>query len=788
MEIRFFRHWLALVWLQSLIALVLFSPFISGQYFFAYLDIGSDSYAQFVPFAMNMARMLGREGFSGWSFETGLGGPTAWLMGDSFTLVSQLAGPGSVLSLRIWVFLLKLFMAGAAFLLLLRCYVDRWEAAIIGALAYSFCGFVVINGQWDPEATEFIYFPLILWAIVKQVSRGGLITVPLAIAAALLSGVFFVSVAVFVVGACLGLIAISSEPWTVLKTYFTKVLPLTFIGYLLAAPHLLPVILQMLDSSRVGGGQSLFQNILQQTFSINGGALVLAEIGGIFHKDIFGIGSNYQGYWNYLEGPGFYIGVTLFMLIPQLWNGTRTDRKVMMIGLLSVVAYVLFPVFRYAAMGFAAPYFRVSTLWVTLILLLLASKAVDRVLKNGVNGRLLAIGVGVYGLLLTLVVAGSMGAHVWKPHVIKILGLALFSTVMLLMAQRKIISTRLLPLALIGVVLIETVLIARPSFVEGRHIVSPATNAYDDGTLEALNDIRAMDKGVFRVEKTYHSVSLADSLAQDYMGVKSYSFNSRGVVDFNVGMGLIPPADAAPTVNYTNWLPNAGARFMLNTLLSVKYVISREALQWPGFVPVTQGPGYAIYRNDMALPLGVVQTKQVLQSSLRSLSALGKEDANGYRDLAIMNAVVLETPQPAYGELLDLDEITQSKVVSLQDRYFEPAQLLQATGLAIDQFSSNHIAGKIHPNRSGILVFSIPFNEGWSLKIDGEPTPMMRANFGMLAAPVGANARKVELDFRLPGQTVGFLLGAIGFGVLLLLSFFALQRGWVVNKLPAHRP
>jgi uncharacterized membrane protein YfhO len=437
-------------------------------------------------------------------------------------------------------------------------------------------------------------------------------------------------------------------------------------------------------------------------------------------------------------------------------------------------------------MGFAAPYFRVSTLWVTLILLLLAIKAVDQVLEKGVNGRLLAIGVGAYVFLLTLVVEGSMGVHVWKPHVMKILGLAAFSTAMLLLAQRKMVSTRLFPLALLGVVLIETVLIARPSFVEGRHIVSPATNAYDDGTLEALNDIRVMDKGIFRIEKTYHSVSLADSLAQDYMGVKSYSFSSRGVVDFNVGMGLIPPAGQSPIVNYTNWLPNAGARFMLNALLSVKYVISREALQWPGFVPVTQRPGYSIYRNDMALPLGVVQTKQILQSSLRSLSALNKEEANGYLDLAIINAVVLDTPLPAYGDLLDLNDLTQSKVVSLQDRYFEPAQNLQATGLVIDHFSSNHIVGSIHPNRSGILVFSIPFSEGWTLKIDGENTPMMRANFGMLATPVSANARKVELNFRLPGQTTGFFLGALGFGALLLLSFVT-QRRKTENKLSADR-
>ena len=70
-----------------------------------------------------------------------------------------------------------------------------------------------------------------------------------------------------------------------------------------------------------------------------------------------------------------------------------------------------------------------------------------------------------------------------------------------------------------------------------------------------------------------------------------------------------------------------------------------------------------------------------------------------------------------------------------------------------------------------MLVFSIPFNQGWSLKIDGQPTPLMRANFGMLAAPVTAGPHTVVLDFRLPGQRLGALLGLLGLALLLVLGY-----------------
>lgn len=769
MKMSAFKAWLILFALQILVALIVFSGFISGRYYFAYMDIGSDSYAQFVPYAMNMARAMIREGFTGWSFETGLGSQTSWMMGDTFTLLSQIHGPGGVLPLRIWVYFLKIVLGGASFFLLIRCYVTRWETTVISALAYSFCGFIVINGQWDPEATVFIFYPLILWAMTIHLRSGNVVALPVVLAISLISSVFLVSIGVFLLFACAAFIFTSTEPWQVFKSCLTKVLPLSAIGYLLAAPYLFPVVLQIFDSSRVSGGQSLFEQVVQQSLRINDWPLVLAEIGGIFHKDIFGIGSAYQGYWNYLEGPGFFIGVMLLLIIPQLWNGRALDRKILLIALLAISAYFLFPVFRYAAMGFAAPYFRVSTLWISLILLMLAAQAIDQVLEKGVNAKLLAIATGAFGFLLAMILLGSKGADVWIPHVYRVLGAALLAIALLLLAHRKVLSSRLLPTALLCVVFVEAVLIARPSYMEGRLLVSPELHAYNDGTPEALQAIRDIDKGTFRIEKTYDSVSLADSLAQDYMGIKSYFFHSRGVVDFYIGLGLIAPTSTI--ANFTNWLPNAGPRFMLNSLLGVKYLIAKDPVQWPGFVAVSEQPNFRIYRNDMALPLGIVQSKQVTRAAFARLSALPLAEANVRRDVVIINAVVVDKIIPEHVDVYDLDELLQTKDMLLSDKYFKPAQALQKTGLQIQQFASNHITGSINPTEAGILVFSIPFNQGWSLRIDGKDTPMMRANFGMLAAPVQAGKQSVELRFETPGQRIGWLLGAFGFGLLCLVAY-----------------
>jgi len=765
------KAWLILFGLQITLIGVIFFSFLSGDFYFAYMDIGSDTFGQYAPSAMNMARALSREGYTGWTFVSGLGSSTALWLGDVLNWLVQAGGADKVLPLRIWVYVLKLVLGGAAFFVLMRDVVMRWETMVISALAYTFCGYIVINGQWDSESSAFIFYPLILWAINRVLRSGNLLALPVVLALSLVSGAFFVSLAVFLMLACLAYVLTSPAPKAMFKIWLLRILPLTVLGFLLAAPFLLPIVFQLLDSSRVGGGQSLIAKVFEQSLNLSEWEVFVAQIGGLFHKDIFGIGSNYRGYWNYLEGPGFYIGVLLFLLIPQLWQGAANDRRVLLLGLAAVAAYFIFPVFRFAAMGFAVPYFRISTLWVSMLLLLLAAKALDQVLTKGINGRLLVVGAGVFGLLLALVLMSQDG-NVWQPHVYKVIGLGLLALVVLLLAQRQVLPARVLPLALLALVVVETVLIAQPSYLNGRTLISPQQNVYDnDGTLQALRDIRQLDPAVFRIEKTYHSATLADALAQDYMGVKSYSFQARGVVDFYVGLGLIPPPQAGGAVNYTNWLPDMGQRFMLNSLLGVKYLIARQALQQPGLVPVAQGSNYLIYRNDMALPLGVVQSRQITQSAFAKLANLPTQEANIYRDIVMLSAVVLDQPVTGHGELFDLDGLLNSKVVTLQDYYFKPAMALQATGLRLEQFASNRIKGRINPDQNGVLVFSIPFNQGWSLQIDGQPTPLMRANFGMLGAPVTAGSHTVELDFRLPGQRVGAMLGLLGWVLLLWLGF-----------------
>ncbi|HYF21254.1 MAG TPA: YfhO family protein [Ramlibacter sp.] len=753
--------------LQALLAFLVLGDFIRGTRYFAYLDIGSDTYEIFTSHAMHMAQLLAREGWTGWSFNIGLGAPATFMLADLFRALTAVAGPEHVLPMRIWVYLLKLVLGGCFFYLLARRLVQRAEAALLMALLYSFCGYIVINGVWDPEAIPFVFFPLVLWALLRLVREGKWVAYPLAVAATLLCGYVFLTFGVSLLVAFAAVLAISEDRKATLRLLATRVVPLTALGFVMAAPVVLPLALQLLDSPRVAGAESVLSRVLAEARRPSDWTMWVLQLGGLFHKDLYGSASFHRGFMNYLEGPGFWVGMLPLLLLPQLWRGPRDDRRLLVAGVAGILLYMAVPAIRFSAFGFASPYFRSTTLWVTLALLLLGARALDRVLREGVDLRLLAVGVlwvgGTFGAL-----AAAFWAYMWEPHAFKImLFIAAWSVLLLLVALRRLGTERFLMLAL-GLACVEIVAVAWPSYLAARPTVSATEQPFNDVTVPALAAIRKADAGVFRVEKTFDSVSEAEAMAQGYMGVKSYHYHGSAVIDLHRNLDMMRKFRSLP-VNYTNWIVSPGERYVVHSALGVKYMISRKELNWPGFEPFASGPGWHVYRNELALPLGVVHTRQVTRDEMAALSRLPADRHQWFRDLALVNAVVLDQPMPKYGTRWELPELAARGVIDLPLMYAQPARELQRTGLQVTHFSSDEVVGTVQPAQAGILVFSIPFYQGWSLTVDGQPAPLFKANFGMLATPIAAGRHEVALRYRMPGLRTGLLVGLGGLLVLGLL-------------------
>ncbi len=743
-----FPGWPLLIGLQITVALALLHSFVFGGTIFAYTDIGSDTYFNFVPQVMHLA--LADYGRSAWSFNIGLGNASPLPL-DPFTWLGIVAGPDHVPAMRIWVYLSKILVGGIAFYGFVTTISSRREVAVVCGLAYSFCGYVMTDGQWDPLATEFAAYALILWVLCQQAGRQSLWLIPISVAAVAYSGVFLFSLAVFFGFLLIAEVLATLKPMQVGRRWFGSIVPQSALGVALAAPAVVPTIWVLLNSPRITGAQATFSNRLAEIFSINSPDLYWVQLAALFHKNIQGIGNDYSGWMNYLEGPGYFAGVLPLLLLPQLWRGNSTDRRFLVIGLLVLMAFMAFPAVRYLAFGFGLDYFRINNLWITILLLAMFARALTVVLEKGIDRWLLG-GAALILVWMLVLIEAKLGSLMYKPHAIKIVILLIVGLVFLGLFSFRAISGRNFAFALIAFVGVEAVWINHPGFFEKREVVTSRMTGYRDQTIPALEFLRKNDQSFYRIEKTYESVSKCDSVAQDYMGVKSYWLQGKSSVAFFSGLELIPQQSRVK--NFTNWLPNFGSRFPLYSLVGVKYILSFQPIDWPGFKWIQDISGVRIYENELALPLGVVYDAQVLQDEFKLLPRTAK-------DLAIINAVIVQTPHDVVPRRFEMAEFRWRDMDWFDRLYVTPALRLRQRGFQIEKFSPDHITGRVDTDTQGILAFSIPYDRGWSVRVDGHEQPTFIANLGMLATEIKKGKHSVELRYTRPGGMLGISIGLV---------------------------
>ena len=754
-----FRGWVLLAVIQAGISLVLFHDFLFGDKFFAFKDVGSDTFTQFVP---NLMYLASPEGWaSAWSFNVGLGNVVP-LYPSPFTLLAIAGGAERVLDMRIWVYLAKIFVGGGAFFGFALAMGTRLEIARIVAVAYSFCGFIATDGQWDPLATEFAAYPLILWSIARHASRPNAWLIPLCIAFAACIGVFMFSAGVFVAYAFVAACVASDRPVETARKWVVTILPQCALGVAIAAPVVLPTVIQLLDSPRVGGAQVALAGRLGELFAPNDSIMLLIELAGFFHKNVLGIGNRHFGWMNYLESPGFYVGMLPLLLIPQLWKGSPADKRILRAAGIALGLFIFIPAFRQAAFGFGIDYFRVNNLWVSLLMLTLFAKALEVVARRGVDGHLVGVTAATLALVAATIQTGLL-PQPSTPHKVRIAALALAALVLLFLLARKKIDWPRFSAAALLLVAVDCAVVNYPSFhAPQRDVVTRSTPGFHSpGTDAALAFIKARDPGFHRIEKTFDSVSFCDALVQNYMGVKSYAFHGAGIVGLFSDLALLPSRNQLK--NYTNWLPTFGERFALNTLTGVKYLIADRPVSWPGFRRIADTHGLSIYENEVALPLGVVYEKQYPRSRLDQLSPQA-------RDITLINAAIVDRPPGNPAQAYDARSLADQGPDWLERNYFSPARQLRKRGLSVESMTPGQVVGSIVSDVPGILVLSIPFSRGWTISIDGENRPVYKANLGLLATDIAAGTHRVELRYALPGFTTGLALGALALLAMLLLA------------------
>lgn len=94
------------------------------------------------------------------------------------------------------------------------------------------------------------------------------------------------------------------------------------------------------------------------------------------------------------------------------------------------------------------------------------------------------------------------------------------------------------------------------------------------------------------------------------------------------------------------------------------------------------------------------------------------------------------------------------------------------------QTDKNRVFGTALAQEEGEYLFlSLPYDEGYTARINGQKVPILRVFDCWMAVPLSQGENQIELRYRPPGLTAGLLLSAAGLVFLLLCGHLLSRRG-----------
>ncbi len=771
--------------LLMLLSFVVFHKFILGDAVYLFKDIGGDTLNAYYPSYVNISEMLREHGLPGWSFEQGLGQNVfPFSLSDPTTYLLYLLGSDYLAYGIVWVEILKITGSGLLFFWYLKKLRLDSRAAYTGGLLYAFSGFMIVGGSWYIFSTLGLYAALLLLSFEMLYSEDEWRLFPVAVS--LIAAYNFVSLytcSVFLLLYVLfRVLAEEEHDFARLPRLFRQMFLLGLLGVLISSVFSIPNLLQMIESPRVSGNASLTGELASiPMFRPGDGNYLLSLLMRTFSSDLLGNGSAYQGWRNYLEAPMSYCGLITLLLVPQLFTFLKTRQRIVFGSFIGIFIFgEIFPWFRRAFWLFQGEYFRDYSLYLSIILILFAVLALDKLIK-GRTVNLLVLGITFSALMLLLYFPYDLSFQGDDGHLTKwnaaidhgirariVLFLTLTAATLLVSSTWRFRNSA--PIFLLAIAFAELGTLSHDT-VNTRDVMSTKDLykriVYNDHSVEAIAFIKQQDKGFFRVEKNYGGFN--DSKVQHYFGTSSYhSFNQLNYINFLSACDVLDSKNETET----KWADGVKNEPLLQILTGVKYLLVKG--NWMSFSSLTDKyaeigtfDDVTVLQSRYALPLGVAYDSYMLKGNFEKLDTKQKY-------MALLKAIVIPGDLSA-----DLSAMTRISEKDLQETYYDPNELaldsdkLKANGFHISRFSNNRIEGEINAKIGQLVFFSIPFDKGWEATVNGSEATILMVDGGLSAVQVEPGKNIIALRYSPPFVERGLLLtlcGLFAFGTMIFGS------------------
>ena len=750
--------------------LVLLPIIIADKGYFIYYG---DYNSQQIPF-YNLANDAVRSGSFGWNWYTDLGanfiGSYAfYLLGSPFFWLSA-ALPRSWITFAMPGLLsLKHGAASVTAFAYIRRFVQNPYAAVIGGLLYAFSGFQLFNLFFNHFQDVTAFFPLMLIAMEENITRNrrGVFALSVALMG-IINYFFFTGQAVFLV--LYFIFRCFSKDFCVTPKKFFLLLLEAVIGVLIACGVMLPAALAILANSRVSehlfGLDMVAYSDRTRIWRILLSMFMIPDVPA--RPNLF---SSNTGKWASIGGylPLFSMAGVLAFLKQR--DGSWAKRLTVLCAVCACV-----PILNSAFYAFNGSYYARWFYMPVLILAMMTAYALDNGEIVWKQGMRLSFGIlAAFGLISLLPEKDKDGNISWFTfanypwHFYLVLAVAVGSLVLvihlLLRRQKKKPFLRLgLIYSTAACVICTMTVVYFGAFDPSR------ARTYVDQAIDAEQEISVSvsQDDFFRVDisedcdnypmlwglpcmRTFHSVVPA-SIMEFY--------NSVGIT-----------RDVASRAERS--------AYALRGLFSVKYYFDRTGLNLksntlgdtpsvdlPGFTYDITENGFHRFRNEAYIPMGFTFDSYIPEEEWQSLS-------ENQRIPLLIRALVLTDDQiEAYGN--DLEPVSDTDIRITEESYLTECEKRAASACDSFIYDSKGFTAAITTDSPKLVFFSVPYDEGWSAKVNNKPVEIEQVDVGFMAVPVENGSSEIVFSYETPGLRAGMILSLAG--LVLLTGYLLICR------------
>lgn len=108
------------------------------------------------------------------------------------------------------------------------------------------------------------------------------------------------------------------------------------------------------------------------------------------------------------------------------------------------------------------------------------------------------------------------------------------------------------------------------------------------------------------------------------------------------------------------------------------------------------------------------------------------------------------------------------------DTFYQVFDLLSRQRWMVDEVSSTRLSGTITAENDGVMFTSIPYDEGWSVKVDGEDTELEKIADAFIGISLSKGEHKIEMSYCPKGFRIGLTLTCIS-GIL-FIGMYLLEK------------